>query len=238
MNKPMHRPFGNLDALIKRRKIKLAAFNDSSKPTTPSQPVDPQEEARLFAEAMADVIPLRSNRHWCFPAGRPERADSEVDDDVWTCKALKKLVEEGRGFNVSHTSEYMEVRGPGVAPEVVRRLRRGFYAIQDHVDLHGLGVVEAQQVLHRFVRQAISKGLHGLLVVHGRGLTSPHKPVLKHKVFEWLTRGPLRNHVVAMASARMCDGGAGATYVLLRDRPLTRRQRKNNFLVDIQFQTH
>ena len=231
MNKPLHRPFGNLDALIKRREIQLAAFNDIYKPTTSSQPMDPQEEARLFAEAMADVIPLHSNRHWCFPTGHSECADTEVDDDVRAYKALQQLVEKGRGFNVSLTSEYMEARGPGVAPEVVRRLRRGFYAIQDHVDLHGLGVMEAQQVLHRFVRQAISNGCRGVLVVHGRGLTSPHKPVLKHKVFEWLTRGPLRNHVVAMASARMCDGGAGATYVLLRDRPLTRRRRKKDLFL-------
>lgn len=228
MNKPMHRPFGNLEALIKRRKMQLATFNDSHGPAAPSEPEAPQEEARLFAEAMADVIPLRSNHHWCFPRGHSECADTEVDDDVLTCKALRQLVDEGRGFNVSQTAEYMEARGAGVAPEIVRRLRNGFYAIQDHVDLHGLGVMEAQQILERFVRQAISNGRHGLLVVHGRGLTSPHKPILKHKVFEWLTRGPLRNHVVAMASARMCDGGAGATYVLLRDRPLTRRQRKKD----------
>lgn len=231
MDMPMNRPFGNLKVLIKRRKMQLAEFNDSYPPPTPSQPVDPREEARLFAEAMADVTPLRTNRHWCFPAGHPEPADNEIDDDVLTHRALRQLVEEGRGFNVSHTAEYMEARGPGVAPEVVRRLRRGFYAIQDHVDLHGLGVLEAQQVLDRFVRQAISKGQSGLLVVHGRGLTSPHKPVLKHKVFEWLTRGPLRSHVIAIASARMCDGGAGATYVLLRNKALTRRQRRKELFL-------
>ena len=65
-----------------------------------------------------------------------------------------------------------------------------------------------------------------IFVVHGRGLKSPDKPVLKAKVFEWLTRGPLRAHVIALASARSCDGGAGATYVLLRRRPIGKRQRK------------
>jgi DNA-nicking Smr family endonuclease len=37
----------------------------------------------------------------------------------------------------------------------------------------------------------------------------------------------LRKWVIAFSSARSCDGGAGATYVLLRQRPLTMRFRKN-----------
>ena len=50
--------------------------------------------------------------------------------------------------------------------------------------------------------------------------------MLKGKVFDWLTRGSLRAYVMALASARACDGGAGATYVLLRRRPIGKKQRK------------
>jgi DNA-nicking Smr family endonuclease len=42
-------------------------------------------------------------------------------------------------------------------------------------------------------------------------------------VEEWLTRGPWRKWVVAYSSARIYDGGAGATYVLLRERPVSKR---------------
>jgi len=51
-------------------------------------------------------------------------------------------------------------------------------------------------------------------------------PVLKSKVYQWLTSSPWHKWVVAFTSARLCDGGAGATYVLFRTRPLTKRFRK------------
>jgi len=65
-----------------------------------------------------------------------------------------------------------------------------------------------------------------VMIIHGRGLSSPSEPVLKTRVFQWLQSGPWRKWVMAFASARWCDGGAGATYVLLRKRPLARRHRK------------
>jgi DNA-nicking Smr family endonuclease len=65
-----------------------------------------------------------------------------------------------------------------------------------------------------------------VLIVHGRGLSSPAKPILKTKVIKWLTSGPWRKWVMAFTSARWCDGGAGATYVLLRKRPVTKRFKK------------
>jgi len=69
-------------------------------------------------------------------------------------------------------------------------------------------------------------GKTGVLIVHGRGLSSPFEPVLKRKVVEWLTHGPWRKWVAAYASARICDGGAGATYVLLSPRPVSKRRKK------------
>ncbi|MGB9761249.1 MAG: Smr/MutS family protein [Caldimicrobium thiodismutans] len=56
--------------------------------------------------------------------------------------------------------------------------------------------------------------------MHGRGLSSKGKPVLKEKVREWLEKGPYRKYILAYASAKPCDGGPGATYVLLTQRPL------------------
>ena len=50
--------------------------------------------------------------------------------------------------------------------------------------------------------------------------------VLKSKVYQWLTSSPWNKWVVAFTSARLCDGGAGATYVVFRPRPLTKRLRK------------
>ena len=87
---------------------------------------------------------------------------------------------------------------------------------------------EAREALEAFLKDAIRTGKRAVLIVHGRGLSSPDIPVLKSKVYAWLTRGPWRKWVIAFTSAKLHDGGAVATYVLLRQRPLTRQHRKKN----------
>ena len=148
---------------------------------------------------------------------------SRYKDDAEVLEKLKNLVKYGTGFNVSDTPEYIEGTGYHVHPEIARRLHRGDYSIQAFVDLHGLLVEDAKEVFEKFLKWAVTTGKTGVLIIHGRGLSSPSEPILKNKVIEWLTRGPWRKWVVAYSSARKCDGGAGATYVLLRQRPVSKR---------------
>jgi DNA-nicking Smr family endonuclease len=112
-------------------------------------------------------------------------------------------------------------------PDITERLHDGDFSVQDHIDLHGLTLEEGGKELEMFFSDATTRGLRMVLVIHGRGKSSPAKPVLKSLVREWLTTGPYRTWVIAFASARLCDGGAGATYVLLRHRPLTKRHKKS-----------
>jgi DNA-nicking Smr family endonuclease len=100
---------------------------------------------------------------------------------------------------------------------VLRKLRKGEIAVQGHVDLHGLTRAEARTALERFLLAARQGGKRCVLVVHGRGLHSKDQiPVLKTSVQLWLTRGRIARWVLAFATARPHDGGAGAVYVLLR----------------------
>ena len=89
--------------------------------------------------------------------------------------------------------------------------------MQDHLDLHGLTAAEARDAVDRFLTNAVRQGLRTVLIIHGRGLSSPGEPVLKSRLMQWLNRGVWRKWVMAYTSARRCDGGAGATYVLLRN---------------------
>jgi len=60
-------------------------------------------------------------------------------------------------------------------------------------------------------------GKRSVLVVHGRGLHSKDQlPVLKDALRTWLSTARFARHVLAFATARPADGGAGAVYVLLR----------------------
>ena len=127
---------------------------------------------------------------------------------------------------VSLTPEYIEGIDNTVNPAIAHRLHRGDFSIQAHIDLHGQRAVAARETFDRFLHQNIAAGKNTLLIIHGRGLSSPAGPVIKSKVHQWLTSSPWHKWVIAFTSARMCDGGAGATYVLLRQRPLTKRFRK------------
>jgi DNA-nicking Smr family endonuclease len=89
----------------------------------------------------------------------------------------------------------------------------------------------AKEVFEKFLRWAVNTGKRGVLIIHGRGLSSPSEPVLKKKIVDWLTRGPWRKWIVAYSSARLCDGGAGATYVLLRKRPVSKRLKIQSKIV-------
>jgi DNA-nicking Smr family endonuclease len=111
------------------------------------------------------------------------------------------------------TGEHLSFRRAHVREEVLRRLKRGQFAIEAEIDLHGLGRHAAHEALRQFLNDCIVRGVHCVRVVHGKGLRSgPGGPVLKHVVDHWLRK---IENVVAFASTRPVDGGTGAVYVLL-----------------------
>jgi DNA-nicking Smr family endonuclease len=212
--------FRDLKVLLENRSFSLPVRRHLN---VPSQERTPDSEEKLFTEAMEGVTPISREKYVekIFQIELPE--GSRYKDDAEVLEKLKNLVRYGTGFNVSDTPEYIEGTGYHVHPEIARRLHRGDYSIQAFVDLHGLLAEDAKEVFEKFLKWAVTTGKTGVLIIHGRGLSSPSEPILKNKVIEWLTRGPWRKWVVAYSSARKCDGGAGATYVLLRQRPVSKR---------------
>lgn len=177
----------------------------------------------LFRTALQDVVPLEAG------AGKKrgkKREQKRPDLRSEGIEALQTLVEKGTGFTVSQTPEYIEGRGYGVSSLLAFRLHQGDFAIQAHLDLHGYSAQEAYQAVNAFLDNSVRCGKRAVLIIHGRGLSSPAQPVLKEKVREWLSTGRWGKMVLAFTSARVEDGGAGATYVLLRKKPLTKSQRR------------
>ena len=233
-----NRPFKNLKSMLKHHGHSIG-IPDSGKTDKVlstgvefDKPSEKQDDEALFLEAMADVKPISKNKKVKKTQKQikhlPPSSASHREEEKEVQTHLSKLVEKGIGFEVSSTPEYMEGTNYNVHPEISKRLHKGEFSIQDHVDLHGLTVLEAEKAFNDLFKQATTTGVRCLLIIHGRGLSSPGKPVLKAKVFEWLSYGPWRKWVIAFSSARGCDGGAGATYVLLRKSPLTKRHRKKN----------
>ena len=226
------RPFKDLPALFEEKAIELKSVSCPN-PNEPKEldeiKVDQRPDRIIFEEAMTDVKKIsRSNcavtSHTTF---KHPNSDKNLECDEYECLVrLKELIKYGTGFVVSLTPEYVEGMANKVSPEIVRRLHRGYFSIQAHIDLHGLGVNDAHQAFDGFINKSIMADKRAVLIIHGRGLSSPYEPVLKTKVYQWLTAAPWHKWVIAFTSARLCDGGTGATYVLLRPQPLTKRFRK------------
>jgi len=228
------KPFKDLKALIEEKAIELKSaskINPNEFNKLDEKKIDQRSDRIIFEEAMADVKKI-SKSNYAVPSKTTNNyLNSKKNfsyDEHESLVQLKELVKNGTGFIVSLTPEYVEGTANNVSPEVARRLHHGYFSIQAHIDLHGLGANDAHQVFDRFLNKSVMAGKQAVLIIHGRGLSSPHKPILKTKVYKWLTAAPWHKWVIAFSSARLCDGGAGATYVLLRPRPLTKRFRKKD----------
>ncbi|HMN21235.1 MAG TPA: Smr/MutS family protein [Ottowia sp.] len=166
----------------------------------------------LFARAVGPVRPLRGSTRVVHAPPAPEPLPRQRQQDE--AAVLRESLSDA--FDVStllHTDEHLSFRRPGIGPDVPARLRRGHWAVQAQIDLHGLRTDEAREALGQFVREARRAGLRCVRVVHGKGLGSPGGvPVLKGKVHAWLVQ---KQAVLAFVQAGPTDGGAGALLVLL-----------------------
>lgn len=186
-------------------------------PPPPKKPVvkaAPAEDEALFLEAMDGVHLLRDRPAPPKPgAPLPPRVNEEAE----SLAQLAELVSGQGTFDLSDTDEFIEGAVPELDARVRRSLRRGEFALQGHVDLHGMTQVEAKAELERFLGESHRVGRRCVVVIHGRGLHSKDQiPVLKERVKVWLTQGHLSRRILAFCTARPHDGGAGALYVLLR----------------------
>ncbi|HXW09548.1 MAG TPA: Smr/MutS family protein [Steroidobacteraceae bacterium] len=177
----------------------------------PSEP-PPDDDVHAFRRAVADVRPLTPRSRVPEPGARPgprarfARAERE--------EVLRESLVTPLDPAALETGDHLAFKRPAVREEVLRKLKRGQFAVEAEIDLHGLGRHAAHEALREFLNDCVRRGLRCVRVIHGKGLRSgPGGPVLKHVVDHWLRR---IENVVAFASARPVDGGTGAVYVLLR----------------------
>ena len=169
-----------------------------------------------FCEAMKDV---RKISHKKEVVGPRKSGNAGVRNDREAAGDIARVLRDDRRFNVTNLPEYMEGRAEEIHPLAMEKLRNGEYSVEKILDLHGLAIDVASQAFTEFLSQSVKNGLCCVKVIHGRGLKSRGEPVLKEKLKNWLVRAMNRKWVIAFSSARMCDGGPGATYILLKRRP-------------------
>jgi len=205
INAPICRfaPFKELKGILESRQ-----FSFSAKKTAVTK-----SDEEIFRDAMADVREIREFRE--LPLKSPPKFDKirPVKDD--SLEILQQIVNGERKITLADTAEYIEWTRPNVRKDIIRRLHNGDFSVQDSIDLHGMTLGVAEGAFSAFLREALQKHLFCIKVIHGRGLRSPNGPVLKEALKKWL-RGTFSKWVLAYVTAKDCDGGLGATYIILR----------------------
>jgi DNA-nicking Smr family endonuclease len=174
-----------------------------------------ERERHAFAHAVGPVKPILATPKAArtAPLPQPEPRQRVLDEEAALREALSDEVDIE---TLLLTDDGLSFRRPDIGPDVLNKLRRGTWAIQGQIDLHGLRRDEAREALAGFIRQSHQQGRRCVRVVHGKGHGSPGKaPVLKAKVQRWLAQ---RREVIAFAQAPGPQGGAGALVVLLGSR--------------------
>jgi len=202
-SKLSHTPFKGLKEALKNNKFILSENNM----------IEIRTDEEIFIDAMADVREIKEFRE--IPPKTPpkiEPAPSRADDSL---EDLKRVVKGEGKIRLSDTGEYIEWVRPNIRKDILQKLHQRNFSIQDYIDLHGMTLSEAEEALSLFFREAIRKRLFCVKVVHGRGLRSPQGPVLK-EALKRLLQGQFRKWVIAYSTAKDCDGGLGATYIILK----------------------
>jgi len=167
-----------------------------------------------FLDAVKDVKPLK------------KKSDTVSFESKKPKPIPKKLIEDEK--NVLHDSlsdhylvaeleadENTHYLKEGHSPDIIRKLRGGFWVIQDSIDLHGLTTDEAKIYLSDFLHECLHRNKRCIRIIHGKGIGSKNRePVLKKKVRSWLIQ---KNEVIAYVEAPKYDGGSGAIIVLIKN---------------------
>jgi DNA-nicking Smr family endonuclease len=169
-----------------------------------------QDDLQTFRDAVRDVAPSPpTNRiEPSRPAAPPIAAKRREDERAVLAELARAAFDDDA--EIEDDASYLR---PGLPRDILRKLRRTHWVIQDHLDLHGLNAEEATVATAQFLADSKRRGLRCVRIVHGKGLRSVgREPVLKRRVRRLLTR---RDEVLAFAEPRSSEGGGGAVVVLL-----------------------
>jgi len=177
--------------------------------------VSDAEDREALRRALAGVKPLERPRRQAQRASAPPPVPAQTrrDERAVLAESVSGPLSVDEALETGIELSYLR---EGVSRQVLRRLRRGHWVVQDDLDLHGMNRVEAAEQVALFVRAAAARGLRCVRIVHGKGLGSKNRePVLKGKLRAWLTP---RDEVLAYCQAPAAWGGSGALLVLLKAR--------------------
>ena len=168
-------------------------------------------DRELFRNSIGAVHKIR---HVRMSVLKPRAAPVPVQRDADVQAVVREMAFAPMISEHYITGDELFFKRPGIQDKVLTKLRKGKFAIELELDLHGMNSRDAQAALGRFLVHCRHHDICCVRIIHGKGRGSRDgKPVIKNKLNQWLQKIP---QVLAFCSARVCDGGTGAVYVILK----------------------
>ena len=202
-------------AVTQKSAAEVASKKAQTPRPEPSLPRLPPTDEELFhAEMAADQVkPIKAGDRAVLkkPLPKPIAAKRLADE----AHVPLELLNDTSGWDDDiETGDLIMFLRNGIPREVIRKLKRGQWAVQATLDLHGHTTTSARDELAQFIATARHRGIRCIRIIHGRGTRSPGGvPVIRNKVRLSLSQ---RDEVLAFCDASLGDGGAGAVIVLLK----------------------
>lgn len=168
------------------------------------------EEKALFKKAVQGVTPLKA-KSVAIPPNTPKiqplnkKIEKFPDLDVPIFKPThRELFPE---------KDYLFVRS-GIQKTVIRKLKAGLIHFDSSIDLHGLTISRAEQVIPSYLDLCFKNHCRYIKIIHGKSTYAGENIApLKNLLYQCLVETP---QVLAFCTATSHDGGTGATYILLK----------------------
>ncbi|MDX8408715.1 MAG: Smr/MutS family protein [Mariprofundales bacterium] len=103
---------------------------------------------------------------------------------------------------------------PGISRERLRKLGQSRADLL--IDLHGMNRDQAVAQLQLALTSLVARGGRMVEIIHGRGLHSQGKAILRQALYDWLRSEQI--HGLVLAAIAKPNSGGGACLVLLRRR--------------------
>ena len=194
---------------IKAQKAQFEAIKAAEKNLLENPP---QSSENVFLQAIQGARPLNMDVPFTEKTHPKPIARQFIRDEK---QALRDSLSDD--FYPAHeleSGEELLYLRAGQSPDVLSKLRRGFWVVQAQIDLHGLISDEAREYVAEFLSSCKKRNIRCVRIVHGKGLGSRNRePILKNKLRNWLIQ---KDEVIAYAQAKPEDGGSGAVIVLLK----------------------
>lgn len=173
------------------------------------------DDFSLFRSEVRGVKPIRNDR---ADTGKP-KADRQRVQALRQAATVRQDVKVVDGLSDQFVidvgpEDALDWARDGVQEGQMRKLKLGQIPFEGSLDLHGMQVEKAREILWEFLAEATRLEIRCVRVTHGKASRLDGKrPMIKSHVNTWLRQHP---QVLGFTSCQARHGGTGALYVMLR----------------------